>query len=137
MFGPPCAGKTTYVRERAKPGDLILDSDAIYAALSGQKMHLRPEGLRKYVWDAYNAALHRLAHEPRQTAWVIQTGAKRTTRQRLTVGFYRAETVVLETPEEECLRRAKRLRRPAHWQDAIRDWWANYEPYEGDTRIAP
>jgi predicted kinase len=27
VCGPPCAGKTTYVREHANPGDLIIDYD--------------------------------------------------------------------------------------------------------------
>jgi predicted kinase len=27
VTGPPCAGKTTYVRNNAKPGDIIIDFD--------------------------------------------------------------------------------------------------------------
>ena len=34
VTGPPCGGKSTHVREHAKPGDLIVDLDLIALALS-------------------------------------------------------------------------------------------------------
>jgi predicted kinase len=29
VYGPPCAGKSTFVQERALPGDVVLDFDVI------------------------------------------------------------------------------------------------------------
>lgn len=29
VTGPPCSGKSTYVRTHARPGDIIVDFDAI------------------------------------------------------------------------------------------------------------
>lgn len=36
VYGPPCSGKSTYVRERAKDGDLIYDYDALVRAMTPQ-----------------------------------------------------------------------------------------------------
>lgn len=37
ICGPPGSGKTTFVQKHMQPGDLILDMDAIVAALTGNK----------------------------------------------------------------------------------------------------
>lgn len=34
ITGPPAAGKTTYVREHAQPGDIVIDLDVIACALT-------------------------------------------------------------------------------------------------------
>ena len=34
ITGPPAGGKTTWVRERAKPGDITIDYDTLAQALS-------------------------------------------------------------------------------------------------------
>lgn len=34
VVGPPCGGKTTYARQRAQPGDIIVDWDALATALA-------------------------------------------------------------------------------------------------------
>ena len=37
ICGPPGSGKTTFVQKHMQPGDLIIDMDAIVAALTGNK----------------------------------------------------------------------------------------------------
>ena len=44
IVGPPCAGKSTYVRENAKAGDLRVDYDLIAQALGATNSHAA-EGL--------------------------------------------------------------------------------------------
>lgn len=34
VVGPPCGGKTTYARQHAQPGDIIVDWDALACALA-------------------------------------------------------------------------------------------------------
>lgn len=36
VIGPPAGGKSTWVLERAKPGDVVIDFDRMAVALSGQ-----------------------------------------------------------------------------------------------------
>lgn len=35
VIGPPAGGKSTWVRERAKPGDIVIDFDLLACALTG------------------------------------------------------------------------------------------------------
>ena len=62
VAGPPCSGKTTYVTQRAKPGDLVLDQDAIGAA-------------------AMRQGLAKVAAMTDGTAWVIRCSPGPTQRQ--------------------------------------------------------
>lgn len=130
VAGPPLAGKTTYVREHSRSGDLVLDLDEITAAL------VRP-GSRMPRTGAYRDALHPFAVEMRNAAldvlarpsdvrhaWVITGAPRRVDRAR----FRGADVVVLPTPADTCLTRLRAGRRPADTADWIRAWWAAYEP---------
>ena len=39
ITGPPCSGKSTYVREHAQDGDVLVDFDAIAQALGSAVAH--------------------------------------------------------------------------------------------------
>ena len=39
VMGSPCSGKSTYVRENSKPGDLIWDFDKVHTAISSTDTH--------------------------------------------------------------------------------------------------
>lgn len=58
VTGPPCSGKTTYVKERAKPNDVIIDMDVIALALT-------TEGTEPYT---YSHQVRRVAFRARQAA---------------------------------------------------------------------
>jgi hypothetical protein len=49
ITGPPCAGKSTWVRQRAKPGDFVVDLDRIALAITaeGTPHHDYPQHIRK------------------------------------------------------------------------------------------
>ncbi len=133
VAGPPCGGKSMYARGHAQPGDLVLDSDSLYEAFGGDR-YANSEEHRPFVWAAFFAVV---AEQRKQLdagfrLWVVQCAPGRETRDR-----YRemngAEVVVLETPIEVCLDRAKD--RPPAWGGFIRDWWSAYETDENDTRL--
>ena len=127
VAGPPAAGKTTYVREYASPGDLVLDLDDIKRA---RGLGMRPA----LAWR--NARLAELGTGPRwPAAWLIITaplGAER--------AFWRmrgARVILLDTPLEVCLARlaergpdAERLSRVARywWRRRTSDPWTRPAP---------
>lgn len=141
VAGPPCAGKTTYARERLEPGDLLLDADPLYAALSGGQEHDRAPGIWPFVWAGFYGVLRELPRHrfERRTVWVVQGVPRRRERDR-----YRhlnaADVVVLETPADECRRRARARFGDGHRLDEyvglIDRWWADYQPNAADTRLA-
>ena len=50
VYGPPCAGKTTWVRNAATPDDLILDIDALWEAVSPCDKYHKPKRLKANVF---------------------------------------------------------------------------------------
>lgn len=49
ITGPPCGGKSTYVREHAKPGDVVVDFDRIALAICSEdtRHHEYPAHIRQ------------------------------------------------------------------------------------------
>lgn len=102
VAGPPCAGKSTYVRQRAKPGDLVLDQDVI--------------GARAMV-----AGLRQVAAMTSGTAWVIRCAPGPTRRAELAAQL-RAEVVLLRPDDAVLFARAAARANPRRAIQAVRDW---------------
>lgn len=136
VAGPPCAGKSSYVREHALSSDLVVDYDALAAALrvDGERYaHL--ESHRPFVAEARDAVLDRLVlgnHGVRR-AWVMATAARRSVRESFR-RRYGASVVLVWAAEEACLRRAMG-ERPEAWWGHVRAWFEAYETDERDTVI--
>lgn len=138
VCGPPGAGKSTYVKDRMKWGDLVLDLDELYRALSGLPQHDHPDCLVPFALAARDAIINKLA-EPSDVrhAWIIMGGAKRAERNEVRETL-KAEIIILEVPTEECLRRIMQdpTRRDCRlWQPIVERWWKNYQPSQMDTVI--
>jgi 5-methylcytosine-specific restriction protein A len=123
VCGPPCAGKTTYVQERAAPGDEVIDFDAILHRLSpahGPWQGRPDQRLFNQVIRVRNTLLGRLKYRDRGRAWFIissPTKAERAWWQRHLGG-----TVVLLNPgADECRRRAVARGTPAA-VDGVAAW---------------
>ena len=139
VCGPPGAGKTTYVRERTRWGDLIIDLDAIYMAIGGQGDHQHAIGLVPFalvVRDALYRKLETTVVDVRQ-AWVITSGAKQTARDALRQRLG-AHVVVLEAGPNECARRihadGSRVAKDAQVA-LVTKWWREYRTDERDECI--
>jgi 5-methylcytosine-specific restriction protein A len=108
VCGPPCSGKTTYVKEHAKAFDTIIDIDAIaldidptYKPWSGMlKGELITKALR-----VRNAMLGSLHHQTRGNAWFIVSAPAKAERDwwQQKLG---GNLILIDTPADECKRRA-------------------------------
>lgn len=118
VAGPPCAGKTTYVQAQAAPGDLVVDYDALAAALGSPDSHAHPEALKAFAAEARAAVLARL-RRPSEIgrAWVTTTSH---TPEALLAG---ADVVLLQASPAQCHARARAAARPAHWHTLIDEWF--------------
>lgn len=129
ITGPPCSGKSTYVREHAKPGDVRVDFDAIAQTLGAAVAH-GSEGLpRACAFKARTAVInHLLEHHDEGEAYVIHTSPA----QWQVEAYERAgaEFVELDADLETCLERAEQDGRPEGEADAIRQWFAEREQGE-------
>lgn len=125
VTGPPCAGKTTWVREHARPGDITVDYDEFVAALTprGPEPYDAPMHIVDVAQTARRAAIHvalnKLWHcdvylidsQPRPEAYERY--------QRLGAHF-----VPIDPGYETCIARAQAERCP-RVQAAVERWYAN------------
>lgn len=101
VCGPPCAGKSTYVRAHAQPGDVVLDQDIIGAKAMGRALGTLP---------------------PAQgTAWVIRSAPGAAKRAALAKRL-RAEVVLLVPDLEELMARARQRTDARRAIRSIRSW---------------
>ena len=106
VYGPPRAGKSTWVRENASPGDMILDIDNIWQCFSGCGRYIKPARLNGVVFKIRDAALDAIQYRVGRwnTAYIIGGYPLQSERERLckTLG---AREVYIEATEAECLAR--------------------------------
>lgn len=121
VCGPPGAGKTTYVAQHAKPGDVVLDLDDIIRDLFGIHGHDANDlGMVAAAIRERNARLGRLTKG--DTAWLIAGAPSMTERQ---YWQERGATVVLINPGHiECIRRTAHRQRD--YTAAVMMWFADY-----------
>jgi len=122
ICGAPCAGKSTFVRERFKPGDLIYDYDSLHTALSGCESHEHLNAIRPYVIAARDAIFNQLESHTKIGAWVITSSSQVKVIEWLADRF-QAEIIYLSVDESEAHRRAEVDKRPESWHDYINSWF--------------
>ncbi len=115
VIGPPCAGKTTYVREHMQPGDAVIDFDVIAQELGSPVEHDHADEMLSQIEAERQARIANL--DPNQHAWIILTY----THQARALGLVGRITVV-NTPVDVCLTRARQQGRTERVLDAIRAW---------------
>jgi 5-methylcytosine-specific restriction protein A len=143
VCGPPGSGKSTYVRERASPADLVLDTDEIAAWATGKPIYEASAEDRDGAIRYRNTMLARLGRErdagTYSKCWLIVTAA--TPRARQFWASYASKLVTLNPGTDECIRRINADdRRPAHVKRAsiegVRQWGKpSAAPYEAHGMV--
>ena len=126
IFGPPAAGKTTYVETHKDPGDIVIDLDQMKAQVGGKFWDTDPLVFHKAM-QARNGALHALRHKQHGKAYVIVTGPTQQARDAWKAALGpKATQTVLDTPEDTCIARieAEPERKDAKQRQiqAVRQW---------------
>lgn len=107
IAGPPGSGKTTYVRERAQPGDLVLDVDVIAADLHGVALYQATLEQRRAAIRYRNKMLAALAdrRSPYRCAWLIVTAGSPDKREFWQRKYGNLQ--VLGTDKTTCMERVR------------------------------
>ncbi len=132
VAGPPGGGKSSYVAEHKLWGDLVVDMDALYHALTGLPWYDKPDALLPFVAAARDAVITRLARASNvRHAWIITGQSDLFELVALKDRLGAKQLVMLETSPTECLRRIaqdpRRAERHEHWQELVRHWWETYQ----------
>lgn len=137
VTGPPCSGKTTYIRQRAVAGDIVIDLDAIARTLGSPDTHDHPPTILAVAAAARHGAITeaiRQHHRRGVTVWIVDASPS-TTRQ---VQYDRAGATIvrLSADRAELHRRATASSRGQATHRRI-DAWSEAMPGQGEAGSRP
>lgn len=142
VCGPPASGKTTYVATHKGERDIVFDLDAIAMQRFGKPAGMLASDQRLACLTARNQRLAELmrpaAKGKHAMAWLIVTEPSADKRQWWHNKLKPASIIVIETPTDECIARAKadtKQQRPGDTASRIADWWQTYRRRPGETII--
>lgn len=125
VYGSPCSGKSTWVREVANPDDLILDLDRIWEAISLSDKYNKNNRLKANVFGIRDCIIDQIRTRTGmwRNAYIIGGYPLRSDRDRL-CDLLRAKPIFIEESKEVCLERAM----TDNWQRYVTDWFDSFTP---------
>ena len=123
VYGPPCAGKTTWVDSVANSDDLIIDIDRIWECLCNSDRYHKPNRIKANVFGVRDALVDmvKIRKGMWRNAYIIGTYPLRTDRDRI-CSLLRAREVFIFEEKSICLSRAS----DDNWKDYINEWFDDY-----------
>ena len=123
VYGSPCSGKTSWVRDVANEDDLILDIDKIWESICLCDKYHKPNRLKANVFGIRDCLIDQIRTRTGmwRNAYIIGGYPLRTDRDRLS-NMLGARLVFIDTSKEECLARAE----SEEWKEFIEDWFDNF-----------
>tara|TARA_R100001463_G_scaffold84441_1_gene139135 strand:- start:1445 stop:1867 length:423 start_codon:yes stop_codon:yes gene_type:complete len=120
VYGPPCAGKSTYANKIRRPGDLVVERDQLHSAISGLESHNHTKHGMAVTNAAVRGILKELKHveTPQQIIFVTGGSTKQRRQPFLDAG---AEMKLIYADRATCQKRAS-LERPEQWTDYVNKW---------------
>ena len=131
VFGPPLSGKKTYVESQFNRGDIVVDMDRLYSAVSMLPYYDKPDNLLANVRGIHNLLVDNIKtrYGKWNSAWIIGGYADRYKREKLADDLG-AELIFCNVSKEECLRRLDmdedRKFRKDEWKRYIERWFEEY-----------
>ncbi len=131
VYGPPLSGKTTFVKENMERGDIVVDMDRLYEAISMQPLYDKPNNLLTNVINVRTLLLDNIGtrYGKWYNAWIIGGYADKFKRERL-ADELGAELVYIDVSKEECYARVEadvdRQYVISEWKGYIDDWYEKF-----------
>lgn len=137
IYGPPCSGKSTYVKKNIKDNQIVYDYDEIARAITYGTHHAIERGaIHQYVIDYRLSFLKRLKiDEELEEAWLITSYPTDEFK-----GFVEGIDVKykkMDASLEECLKRLEKDEsriEKEEWAERIKDW---FEKHEKEVKSMP
>ena len=123
VHGAPLSGKSTFVYSQKARGDLVVDIDLIYRALTGGALYDKPNEIVQNVFGVYNELLQQLKTRAGkwQTAYFISAEPRKAKRDRIAKEI-NAEFIYIPATREQCLTRLE----TDNTRAGVRELWAQY-----------
>lgn len=127
VWGSPLSGKSTLVKEIMQYGDIVLDMDRLWEAVTMQPEYSKPNNVRFNIFALRDNLLDQIKtrHGQWYDAYIIGGYPDANERDRLakTLG---AELIYCEATEQECYDRRRESGKPIEWDGYIKKWWEDY-----------
>jgi hypothetical protein len=127
VYGSPLSGKTTMVKDMMQYGDIVMDMDALWQAVTFQQEYVKPNNIRFNIFKLRDDLLDQIKTRYGQwyDAFIIGGYPDKYERERLAIELG-AELIYCESTKEECFERLEQSDKPSEWLDYIEDWWEKY-----------
>lgn len=132
VYGAPLSGKSSWVESNRNDGDLIIDMDNIWQAISGCNRYIKPNRLKAVAFrirdDLIDSVKYRFGKW--SNAYILGGYPLQSERERVCKELS-AREVFIEATEEECLQRLENdeKRNEIEGYDGyIREWFRLYTP---------
>lgn len=131
VYGSPCSGKSTYVRDNILDGDLVVDIDKLWQCISGMEMYVKPNQLKDNVFAVRNLLIDNIKFRVGNwnNAYIVGGYPLVSERERL-ASQLSARLIYIDTNKEECISRLEvnpQGRDINEWRKYIDDWWEKYQ----------
>lgn len=134
IYGAPLAGKKTYVKENMERGDIVVDIDKLYSAISFFDVYDKPETLKYNVFALRKTLIDNIKtrYGKWNNAWIIGGYADTHDRTRL-ANDLGAELIFIDTPKDICIKRLDtcldlRKYQKNEYKRFIEDWFEKFTP---------
>ena len=133
VYGPPLSGKSSFVLEHMTPGDIVVDMDNLYEAISYLPRYNKPDGLIANVIDVQKLLFDHIKtrHGSWHSAWIIGGFADKYKRD-MVIKDTGAKPILIESTKEQCLARLdgvrdERQKNKRNWSIYIETWFEKYQ----------
>lgn len=132
VYGAPCSGKTTFVKNIKGNSDLIVDMDNIWQCITCGERYEKPNALKTNAFALRDCLLEMV--KTRAGKWercfIITGGAVKSERERQ-IALYGAEPIFVDTDRETCLKRlygdcGRSESQKKEWAKYIERWFNDY-----------
>lgn len=123
IYGSPCSGKSTYIKEHIQRGDLVCEVDLIYGAITNSLPH-DAEPYTHEVACELDSALKDIIRDRKgnwKNAYVVSLANTDEKLKEAKDRINADECIFIDTPYEVCMERAKE--RPFYFQWLIQEWF--------------
>ena len=132
VYGPPLAGKRTFIQDNASEGDLIIDLDNIWQCISGCDRYIHPNRLKAIAFmireDLINAVKYRRGKW--NSAYIVGGYPLKSERERVCKELG-AREIFIQADRETCISRISEIKdrrrdMVTEWSQYIDEWFEKF-----------
>ena len=131
VYGSPCSGKSTYVNQHYNYGDMIIDIDRLWLALSNECKYKKPNELKQVVLSTYDYLIDcvKVRKGNWKNCFIVGSFANQIKRERLSKEL-NAELIFINETKEKCLNNLyndkERKEVVNEWKLYIEKWFEDF-----------